>query len=512
MTTHRDHNYGVSALVVGDPHFKVANVRETDAMVEAIIRVANQRRPDIIVVLGDILDRHETIHVSPLTRAVKFLGRLMEIAPTYVLIGNHDLKNNRQFLSDEHPFVALKYWNKDRMIIVDTTTTVTIKGQKLVFVPYVPPGRFVEALDYNPGWQDAICIFGHQEFRGAQMGAIISTEGDEWPLTYPYVVTGHIHDYQELQVNILYTGTPIQHAFGDRHDKTISYFEFQSSTERLHDRIDLELPRKQIARITCAEVSTYVPQANCELKIIIRGTSGEIKAIMKHPNIDVWKRAGYKIVYKDLPAGETLETNPDENRPIISKAPLRFSTVLYNTIRTNPRLGTLYNRIFGGVRVDPIGNPNIWSNLNEEKIGPLTLKIENLRLSSDPKSPPVPGALMLNTVGSTTLTLNPQIPHAIPTDYRPSIDENVILTSTSPVPISSVAIPNFQTNNSGMVSLMMSKPVIVTTPSVQTGNQVLSDCHQDSMGPQQVCYIPRAPAIPLTLTSIPNIIQTPGKL
>jgi len=267
----------LSALIIGDPHFKVANIRETNAMVEAIVRVSLQRRPDIIIVLGDVLDRHETIHVSPLTRAVKFLARLMEIAPTYVLIGNHDLKNNRQFLSDEHPFNALKYWG-NRMTVVDTTTMVTLNGHEFVFVPYVPPGRFVEALDQCPGWERATCIFAHQEFRGAQMGAITSIDGDDWPLINPYVITGHIHDYQEPQVNILYTGTPIQHAFGDRHDKTISYVTFHSPIERHRERIDLGLPRKQIVRITCAEVSTYVPQANCELKIIIRGISGEIKA------------------------------------------------------------------------------------------------------------------------------------------------------------------------------------------------------------------------------------------
>lgn len=352
----------LSALVIGDPHFKVSNIRDTDGMSEAIIKIANERKPDIIVVLGDTLDRHETIHVSPLNRAIKFLASLMKIAPTYLLIGNHDLKNNRQYLSDEHPFIAVKYWDKNLITVVDTTTTVMIKGHKIVFVPYVPPGRFIEALDENTGWQDATCIFAHQEFRGCQMGAIISNEGDEWPLTNPYVVTGHIHDYQELQTNILYTGTPIQHAFGDKHDKTISFLTFQSPNERLHDRIDLLLPKKQIVRITCAEVSTYIPPSNSELKITIRGTSGEIKAIMKHPNIDVWKQAGYKIVYKDLPTtGVEIE-----NSPLISKAPLRFSTVLYNTISENQRLSSLYSRIFGSVRIDTGLNPNLNSTSSLE--------------------------------------------------------------------------------------------------------------------------------------------------
>ena len=364
-------NIMATVLVIGDPHFKVSNVRETDAMVEAIIRVANEKRPDFIVVLGDILDRHETIHVSPLTRSVKFLARLKDIAPTYVLIGNHDLKNNRQFLSDEHPFTSLKYWGP-RMTIVDTTTMVNIKGQTFVFVPYVPPGRFVEALSRCNGWETATCIFAHQEFRGAKMGAIISTEGDEWPLLHPYVISGHIHNYHEPQINILYVGTPIQHAFGDHHDKTISYFTLNSPTYRDHERIDLGLPRKYIIRITCAEVSTYIPQHNSELKIIIRGTSGEIKATMKHPNIDIWKRAGHRIIYKDIP----LERHNDDT-PLISRAHMRFSIALHNAVNNNVRLGRLYNRIFGSVK-------------ESNSIVPITLNIEPLTNAMNNLNIPVP--------------------------------------------------------------------------------------------------------------------------
>jgi hypothetical protein len=338
----------VTALVIGDPHFKVSNIPETDAMVEAIIRTAIDRKPDIIVVLGDILDRHETIHVSPLTRSVKFLARLSQISRTFVLIGNHDLKNNRQYFSEEHPFTALKFWG-DNLTIVDTTTVAIIKEKVFVFVPYVPPGRFEEALNVCPNWIHATCIFGHQEFKGAHMGAIISTEGDIWPLTNPYVVTGHIHDYQELQANVLYTGTPIQHSFGDRHDKTISYFIFHSINDRDQERIDLGLRRKQIIRITCGEVSRYVPKQNCELKIIISGLSGEIKAIMNHINIDMWKKAGHKIAYKDIP----LDTNIDQhNKSIIHAAPPRFSSILYDTVSCYPRLGSLYTRIFGNTKTD----------------------------------------------------------------------------------------------------------------------------------------------------------------
>lgn len=329
----------VSVLVIGDPHFKVSNIKETDDMVKIIVKKAEELLPDMIVVLGDVLDRHETIHVSPLTRSINFLNKLRNIAPLYVLIGNHDLKNNRQFLSEEHPFTGLKYW--ENTTIVDNVTSIKIKNKLFVFVPYVPPGRFKEALNNADNWKDATCIFAHQEFKGCKMGPIVSVEGDKWPLEYPFVVSGHIHDYQEPQYNILYTGTPIQHAFGDRSDKTISYFKF--GNERLHERISLMLKTKKIIYLTCAEVVNYVPEKNSELKIVIKGTSGEIKGIMKHVNIDIWKREGHKISYKDVP----LEKN--DGNEIAIKPNQRFSTILYNKINKNTRLNDLYISMFGKI-------------------------------------------------------------------------------------------------------------------------------------------------------------------
>jgi DNA repair exonuclease SbcCD nuclease subunit len=193
---------------------------------------------------------------------------------------------------------------------------------------------------------EATAIFGHQEFRGVRYGAIVSVRGDEWPLTHPYVITGHIHDYQELQPNILYPGIPIQHSFGDSYNKTVSYFTFMGPKERHHERISLGLPRKQIIRISVEEVPTFDPSVEGDLKISIRGTTPQIKAIMKHPKIKIWEAAGHRIAYKHLP-----EERRGGNEGVDEiRAPLRFAAVLATTIAAdpNPRLQPLFTQIFGG--------------------------------------------------------------------------------------------------------------------------------------------------------------------
>ena len=344
----------LTVLAIGDPHFKVSNPRETAGMTAAILDIAHIRKPDIIVLLGDILDRHESIHVDPLKRANRFIADLAAIAPVWVMIGNHDRKNERVHLTDEHPFTALSVWGKNGsnlnpVTIVDKVVLTVIKGHILVLVPYVSPGRFVEALNTLerpstnaelPTWEAATVIFAHQEFAGAQMGPVQSTKGDVWDYTAPYVVSGHIHDYQELQPNILYTGTPIQHAFGDREDKSISWFIFDSPLVRQHTRLQLNLPRKRLVKLTVSEIDGYEADLAHDLKIIISASAGEVKAILKHPKIVLWKAKGAKVVFKTI--------NASNNSPIFqSNAPPSFSRLLSERVQDNPRLATLCTELFG---------------------------------------------------------------------------------------------------------------------------------------------------------------------
>lgn len=388
----------VNILVIGDPHFKVSGVPEHDKMCKSIIENVKNKKIDLIVILGDILDRHETIHVSPLTRSIKFLGELIKIAPIYALIGNHDLKNNKQFLSDEHGFSSFRLLqelysenisniiktisniispnmeanllnnimeeikesieniNKSkRIMIVDKVMSTTVNDQEFIFMPYVPPGRFQEALNTLKESIDKVsCIFCHQEFKGAQMGAITSMEGDLWSVNNSYIISGHIHNYQNLQENILYIGTPIQHSFGDNPNKTISYFNFKSPVDRTEERINLGLIRKSTVRITYEQVDKYIPPLNSILRITITGNYSALKAIMSHPNVIKWEKLGHKVTPKEI---QIVDDNNDKGI-IINTAPAKFSTALQKSIEDNPQLQELYFNIFGK-KTETINKPKI---------------------------------------------------------------------------------------------------------------------------------------------------------
>ena len=83
---------------------KAGNKIQTDQMRSSVLKLAEERKPDLIAVMGDLLDRFARIHAVPLTDAISWLYRLAEIAMVILLIGNHDRPTQDDFLSDYHPF------------------------------------------------------------------------------------------------------------------------------------------------------------------------------------------------------------------------------------------------------------------------------------------------------------------------------------------------------------------------------------------------------------------------
>lgn len=289
----------ISAIFIGDPHVQVSNIPEVDIFIERLLILVNEKKPDFIVVGGDLLHTHERLHTIALNKAYELVDKLRQITKTYVLVGNHDMCNNQQFLTDNHWMNGMKDWNN--IVIVDQVCTLEYPGQTFVFCPYTPPGRFAEALDtIGPSWINAKCIFAHQEFAGCKMGAIVSIEGDKWPTDYPEVVSGHIHSRQIPQPNIYYTGSAMQHAFGESEKNIIAYLEFNPYTPGYtREEIDLELPRKKIVYVDVQDLDEYNPPVTQDkLKVTVSGSYDEFKALKKTRKYKELLDTGVKVVFK----------------------------------------------------------------------------------------------------------------------------------------------------------------------------------------------------------------------
>lgn len=306
-------------FVEGDPHIKISNSLDIELLSSSVKKKLTEVEYDFSVILGDVLDRFESIHVAPLNRAVEHIDMVRRYSKhTFLIIGNHDRPNNNVFLTTEHPFTAMRHWTNltivDSVVIREMVSESGAKGT-FVFVPYVYPGRFKEALltkdldyptkeikhdedKYNK-LKSCTAIFAHQEFYGAKIGIKKSTEGDTWPEDAPMCISGHIHDYHRLQNNLYYVGTPIQHGVTDIGDKTVSDFEFklvENKWQVKENRIDLKIPKKIHIIISKEDILKFpIPENASFTRLDVEIDPIEFKKLLKNEHIKALKSAGVQI-------------------------------------------------------------------------------------------------------------------------------------------------------------------------------------------------------------------------
>jgi hypothetical protein len=293
-------------LVVGDLHARAVALGEFQELAEAVLGVVRERRPDRVVLAGDLLHEHAHVHTGPLNAVLDFLRPLREVAPVHALMGNHDLASNQCFLEPRHAFNAVKAW--EGVTIVDEVRASD--DGRFLYVPFVPPGRFVEALDGAVAlgrlarpWQEAEAIFAHQDFVGARQGEIVLRLGEKWRPSWPLVVSGHVHEHQWLQKNLCYVGAPRAHTFGLRADHTVSLFTFGPEGRR-EDRIALGLPRKITLEISVAEAETFEPPARDLVRLVVKGPAASLLAFKGTPRYKALAASVAKLILQAVESRE----------------------------------------------------------------------------------------------------------------------------------------------------------------------------------------------------------------
>ena len=292
-------------VTIGDPHFQMSNMDEVKIFIQKCIQHLKKQKENLyaIVVLGDVLHDHERVHSTALNVAVKFLNELAEISPTYVLVGNHDLINNSQFLTQNHWMNALK--SNKNITIVDDVMEEIWEDKTVVMCPYVPNGRFVEALDTGGDWREADVIFAHQEIKGVKMGSIVSEHGDEWKDDWPFVITGHIHQNQTPQPNVYYPGSALQVAFGESERNIIAEVDLNKLCREDIKEVDLGMQKKKIVYTDASDLKKVAKKIepggtyeNHKLKVCVDGSKEEFKALKKTAAFKKLQKKGVKVVYK----------------------------------------------------------------------------------------------------------------------------------------------------------------------------------------------------------------------
>jgi DNA repair exonuclease SbcCD nuclease subunit len=276
-------------LVIGDIHFKIDNIPESYEFIKKIQEyiLSNIDSIDYIVILGDVLHTHEKVHTQALNVALDFFTMLCNMNKTvYTLVGNHDMTTNTNFLNNLHWMNCLKEWKN--IIVVDKIISLSLNHHTILFSPFVPDGRFIEALNTFPNWQTTDLIFAHQLLNGVQMGAIFVDNIEEWKDDYPMCISGHIHQKQKIKDNLYYTGSCRQISFGELDNKTICMVSLSNKQIDIKE-IELELPIKKIIYMNAEEIdkqlSSLFIKKNEKIKVVITGDETFFKEIKKTDKI-----------------------------------------------------------------------------------------------------------------------------------------------------------------------------------------------------------------------------------
>lgn len=274
-------------LLIGDPHFKTDTLHESHVFtisVESILKnIGNTLHA--VVIMGDILHTHEKIHTSALNSALTFIHMCKKYVDLVIcLVGNHDAISNSIFCTDSHWMNVLK--GQDGILIVDKPIIKQFNVCRVAFCPYVPDGRFVEALNQLSDWDTVDLICAHQLLDGAKMGPITAEGIESWEDEWPLVISGHIHDKQRVQENLYYCGSSMQHAFGESADKTLCLFSTENCT--FEEIVPPNIKKKEILYFEAHQVNEIKKicmdpsKENKIYKIVIKGDEGDCKALKKN--------------------------------------------------------------------------------------------------------------------------------------------------------------------------------------------------------------------------------------
>jgi len=119
-------------LVIGDPHFKTSNLPDVDDFINKTIDLVQKESPDFIIILGDVLHEHERLHTIPLNKAYDFVKAMATATQTYILVGNHDMINNQQFLNQNHWMNGMKEWHNTILLMFQLVWNIMVTNLSFV--------------------------------------------------------------------------------------------------------------------------------------------------------------------------------------------------------------------------------------------------------------------------------------------------------------------------------------------------------------------------------------------
>ncbi len=205
----------MKTLVFADPHWN-DNIRDSyrHDFVKVLHTIVKERKPDLIVCLGDLCDQKDRHSAWLVNKVVKHIHGLSQLCPIIILMGNHD------YLMPDSPFYGFLgrldnvTWAGVATDSQNLTSDRLSRDFRALFLPHTRDWKrdWINLSNYD--W-----VFAHQTFNGASVGFGRKLEGiplDAVP-SDAHVISGDIHVPQEFGP-VTYVGAPYTINFGDDYE------------------------------------------------------------------------------------------------------------------------------------------------------------------------------------------------------------------------------------------------------------------------------------------------------
>lgn len=261
-------------LHLADTHIK--NLKHHDEYTQIfneVYRIAREQRVDLIIHCGDIA--HTKTQISPefVDMASEFFKNLASIAPTHVILGNHDVNLKNDSRQDSITPI-IKALNLSNLFLHKYSGEISINSQfSLNILSIIDEDKWVK-----PSNAEKINI---GLFHGAISGITTDTgyqlESDVHLVDvydgHDYVFLGDIHKTNQAvdkEGRVRYPGSTVQQGFAETDDKGFLIWDIQSKTDYTctHHAIKNPKPYVNITLGDQGEVPIVDVAANARIRII----------------------------------------------------------------------------------------------------------------------------------------------------------------------------------------------------------------------------------------------------
>lgn len=182
--------------LLGDPHAKISDKHEVEAVIRYIISLKRQHIIDDLVILGDLFDTHAIVRLEVWFFWKEMFALLAEAfkgSSVDVIMGNHDVPGSKELSS-----ISSIGTFKDIFPSINFVEFAPLKRNNILFVPFkFEEDIFVEFCNKNKDCHTVIC---HQTFNGAKYdNGMYAPDGfDPSKIPQKNIISGHIHTYSEF--------------------------------------------------------------------------------------------------------------------------------------------------------------------------------------------------------------------------------------------------------------------------------------------------------------------------